>query len=247
VGLGVGSWASSFLAPAMAGWMAGGGAVTAMQAAIITGTEFAISGAAAGFAATLAGGGSLADAGRAAGLGFGIGAITGGVVGYTYASGMQSFAHGFDAKAYNTKIAQEALAKGDLSTWADAANKLAKMGASIPQGPVEPFLEKYGATLTRTENGYSINVPNSITDTLQGAKISIPGGTVLNVTQTDNFAWSLSSSNPITIAKGFTGSLTQATLVYNTQMSQFHVTSSNIDNWWMKGPLYESTFRWPFK
>ena len=126
------------------------------------------------------------------------------------------------------------------------------MGADIPQGDIQPFLDKYGATLTKTDNGFSINVPNGTSDTLQGAKISIPGGTVLNVSQTDNFAWSVGSSNPITLTKWIgpvpiSGQLTQVTLVYNTQMSQFHVTSSNINNQSMVGPLKENNFYWPFK
>lgn len=99
----VGSWvATSYLAPAFAA-----GGITAGEAAFITGIEFAIGGFGAGFVGTLAGGGSISEAFKAGGIGAGIGFITGGVLGYTYQSGMQDFVHGFNSREYNIKLYEQ--------------------------------------------------------------------------------------------------------------------------------------------
>ena len=71
-----------------------------------------LAGAAGGFAGTLAGGGSLGQAGKAAGIGFGIGATMGFGIGYTYAAGMQDVLHGWDSRAYNSNILQQAASSG---------------------------------------------------------------------------------------------------------------------------------------
>lgn len=120
VGLGAGLLTaglfSSFVAPAMAGFMGAGETLTAFQGAVITATEFGAAGAAAGFAGTLAGGGSLGQAGMAAGIGFGVGAVMGGAIGYTYAAGMQDVLHGFDTRGYNNTLQQYQKLYGNLSS-----------------------------------------------------------------------------------------------------------------------------------
>jgi RHS repeat-associated protein len=94
--------ATSFLAPVFSA-----GGITAGEAAFITGTEFGIGGFGAGFVGTLAGGGELKDALKAGAAGFGIGFVTGGIVGYTYQSGIQDFVHGFNSRQYNIKLYEQ--------------------------------------------------------------------------------------------------------------------------------------------
>ena len=106
----LGAWvATSFLAPAFAA-----GGITAIESAFITGVEFGIGGFGSGFVGTMAGGGSVGDAFKNGGIGFGSGFVLGGVVGYTYASGMQDFIHGFNAREFNNNLANNGQGYGKL-------------------------------------------------------------------------------------------------------------------------------------
>jgi RHS repeat-associated protein len=140
VGAGLASFVAGSMmtaASAMTSW--GGALITPLEGALITGTEFAIGGAAAGIATGYAGGkGDAGDIFAQAGIGAGIGFLTGAAVGYSYTAGWQSILHGADTQAENVKVyydkASEALSKGQLTQYADYTREIIKLGGTPPSG-----------------------------------------------------------------------------------------------------------------
>jgi RHS repeat-associated protein len=158
------AFAATFVAPAMASFFSAGGttAITATQNAIITGTEFGLSGFAGGFAGTLAGGGSLGDAFQAGGIGFGIGAVTGGLAGYSYAKGWQSVIHGYDVRAVNQDIFINQIGSGNYpganqTLRTDAVLRMKLLGDSAGEGLVETMRQSGAGVYLRGTNaeGYA--------------------------------------------------------------------------------------------
>ncbi|MBU4487936.1 MAG: VCBS repeat-containing protein [Candidatus Omnitrophica bacterium] len=101
MGIGIGAGFGTGVGATAAGsW--GGSIITPLEGALITGTEFAIGGFAAGLASGYAGGeGSVGDMFAQAGIGAGVGFGAGFATGYSYAAGWQSILHGIDSQAHN--------------------------------------------------------------------------------------------------------------------------------------------------